>query len=320
MRKVLVTGALGQIGTELTRELRRRYGSDNVIATGRRHPPETAPKDIGRFEALNVTDRKAIDRTFASHGIDTVFHLAAVLSAKGEEDPQQAWVVNIEGLRNVLDASHAHGIKQIFWPSSIAVFGPDTPRERTPQLTVMRPNTMYGITKTTGELLCDYYVQHHGLDVRGVRYPGVISAETLPGGGTTDYAVEMFYAALSGERYRCFVSADTVLPMIYMPDCIKASMDLMSADRTGLRHPNAYNLASMSFSAGALADEIRKHVPSFECTFEPDFRQAIADSWPRSIDDSAARDDWHWRPDFDLATTVTDMLSRLKTRQQAGLL
>ncbi|MGI9334540.1 MAG: NAD-dependent epimerase/dehydratase family protein [Gammaproteobacteria bacterium] len=320
MRKVLVTGALGQIGSELTAELRRICGPRNVIATSRRGPPETEISDGCRFELLDVTHREAVNRAFARHEVDTVFHLAAILSATGEQDPQLAWTVNIEGLRNVLGAAHAHGVKQVFWPSSIAAFGPDTPREHTPQLTVMRPNTMYGITKAAGELLCDYYAQRYGLDVRGVRYPGVISSATMPGGGTTDYAVEMFYAALRHERYRCFVSAGTMLPMIYMPDCIKAAIDLMFADRSSLRHANAYNLAAMSVCAMALVDEIRKHVPGFECTFEPDYRQQIADAWPRSIDDSAARADWHWRPKFDLAATAADMMERLKAKQRAGQL
>lgn len=318
MQKILVTGALGQIGTELVRELRWRFGLDNVVASSRRASP--SENDAGPFERLDVTDSGALHRVVESHEIDAIFHLAAILSAVGERDPQRAWTVNVEGLRNVLAVAHEQGVERVFWPSSIAAFGPETPREHTPQTAVMRPSTMYGITKVTGELLCDYYFHQQRLDVRGLRFPGVISSEALPGGGTTDYAVEMFYEALRAGRYRCFVREDTVLPMIYMPDCIKAAIDLMSADIAALRHHNAFNLAAMSFSAGELAEEITKHVPGFTCDFVPDYRQEIADSWPRSIDDTQARREWGWQPRFDLSTTVADMLERLRARQRAGLL
>jgi len=222
--------------------------------------------------------------------------------------------VNIEGLRNLLEAARRQGVNRMFWPSSIAAFGPDSPRVLTPQDTIMHPATIYGITKIAGELLCDYYFQRFGLDVRGVRYPGVISSEALPGGGTTDYAVEMFYAALREGHYTCFVREDTVLPMIYMPDCIRAALDLMDAELSDLRHHNAFNVAAMSFSAGELAAAIRAHLPHFACRFEPDRRQQIADSWPRSLDDSAARGEWGWQPQFDLATMVADMLKRLRAK------
>ena len=232
-----------------------------------------------------------------------------------ESDPQRAWAINMGGLYNILEAARARNVRQLFWPSSIAAFGPDSPRTRTPQDTLMRPTTIYGVAKVAGELLCNYYVQRYGLDVRGVRYPGVISSEAPPGGGTTDYAVDMFHAALGPGRYTCFVREDTVLPMIYMPDCIKAALDLMQADASTLRHHNAFNVAAMSFSAGDLANEIRRHVPRFVCRFEPDERQAIADSWPMSLEDSAARQEWGWKPSFDLAGMTIDMLERLTARQ-----
>lgn len=311
MAKILVTGAFGQIGTELTRALRTKYGPAKVLATGRRVRTSTVEEP---HAVLDVTDRHAIDRILDEHHVEVVYHLAALLSVVSESDPQRAWSVNVLGLYNMLESAREHGVRQIFWPSSIAAFGPETDREQTPQDTVMRPTTIYGVAKVAGELLCDYYVQRYGLDVRGVRYPGVISSEVAPGGGTTDYAVEMFYAALGSGSYACFVRDDTVLPMIYMPDCIKAALDLMDADPAKLMHHNAFNLASMSFSAGALAGEIRKHVPGFICTFEPDERQAIADSWPMSLDDSAARREWGWQPRFDLPGMTLDMLNRLEAR------
>jgi nucleoside-diphosphate-sugar epimerase len=315
MTRCLVTGAFGQIGTELTTALRQKHGTENVWATGRRLPPETA--SAGPAERLDVTDQSSLEEAFERLEIDVVYHLAARLSAVAEKDPLGAWEINVGGLRKVLEAARTTSVRQLFWPSSIAVFGPDTERLDVAQETVMRPTTIYGIAKVTGELLCDYYVNRYGLDVRGVRYPGVISSGSLPGGGTTDYAVEIFYAALQEERYRCFVREDTVLPMIYMPDCIKAALDLMAAPRANLTHHNAFNLASMSFSAGALAAEIRAHLPAFQCTFEPDERQQIADSWPESLDDQAARQEWGWRPDYDLAAMTRDMLTKLGNRLPA---
>jgi nucleoside-diphosphate-sugar epimerase len=311
MKTILVTGACGQIGADLTGALRTRHGETTVLATSRRRPPAGSPLDTGPFDVLDVTDRDAVDRLVQRSQPDAIYHLAARLSAIGETDPQRAWDVNMGGL---LEAARTHGVRQLFWPSSIAVFGPDTPREHTPQDTVMRPTTIYGVSKVAGELLCDYYVRRYRVDVRGVRYPGVISSEAPPGGGTTDYAVAMFHGAISTGRYACFVREDTVLPMIYMPDCIKAAVDLMAAESRGLRHHNAFNLAAMRFSAGDLAQAIRRHVPHFTCTFEPDERQAIADSWPRSLDDTAARREWGWRPDFDLPRMTADMLGRLRAR------
>ncbi len=272
------------------------------------------------FEDLDVTDRQSIDRVLAQYQIDTVFHLAAVLSAVGEQNPQLAWDVNVNGLHNVLEAARLGGVKKVFWPSSIAVFGPNTPRVNTPQDTIMHPTTMYGVAKVTGELLCDYYVNRYDLDVRGVRYPGVISSDALPGGGTTDYAVAIFYEAIKHGHYTCFVREDTVLPMIYMPDCIQAAVDLMNADGSHLKHRNGFNLAAMSFSAGQLAAEIKKHIPDFECRFEPDRRQAIANSWPQSLDDSAARQQWGWQPKYGLQEMTVDMLDRLAVRKEHGTL
>lgn len=317
-RMILVTGACGQIGGDLTGALRTRCGESRVLATSRRRPPAGSPLDAGRFDVLDVTDRDAVDRLVQRSQPDTIYHLAARLSAIGETDPQRAWAVNMGGLYNVLEAARTHGVRQVFWPSSIAVFGPDTPREHTPQDTVMRPTTIYGVSKVAGELLCDYYVRRYGVDVRGVRYPGVISSEVPPGGGTTDYAVGMFHAAVSTARYVCFVREDTVLPMVYMPDCLKAALDLMAAKSNDLRHHNAFNLAAMRFSAGELAQAIRRHVPHFACTFEPDERQAIADTWPRSLDDTTARREWGWHPDFDLPRMTADMLGRLRARRAGG--
>jgi len=311
--KILVTGATGQIGSELTLLLRERYGSENVVAAGHRRPPSPKLAQSGPFVKLDVTDRGALEEIILEHEIEVIYHLAAVLSATGEKDPQLAWRVNMDGLYNVLEVARDRGIKQVFWPSSIAVFGPRTPRENTPQDTVLSPTTMYGVTKVAGESLCEYYHLRYGLDVRGLRFPGIISSETPPGGGTTDYAVEIFYRAVEGQPYTCFVRPDTVLPMMYMPDCLKATLQLMEADPQCLRY-RIYNVTALSFSAEELAREIGKHVPGFQVGYEPDFRQEIADSWPRTIDDSAAQEDWGWQPDYDLARMVEDMLARLGQR------
>ena len=315
MTRCLITGAFGQIGTELTTALRERYGIDQVWASGRRLPDGAARQ--GPVELLDVTDQEAVEEALQRLDIDIVYHLAARLSAVAEEDPLSAWDINVGGLRSILEASRKQGVQRIFWPSSIAVFGPQTQRTRVPQDTVMRPTTIYGIAKVTGELLCDYYVDRYDLDVRGVRYPGVISSGSPPGGGTTDYAVEIFHAALRDGRYKCFVREDTTLPMIYMPDCIKAALSLMEAPRSALSHHNAFNISAMSFSAGDLADAIRTHLPGFQCAYEPDERQQIADSWPESLDDQPARQEWGWAPDFDLAAMTGDMLRSLGARVQA---
>ena len=321
MRRILITGATGQIGTELTRELRQPRGTENVIASSRHRPSDDAHHAWAPFEELDVTHPEAIVRILEQYEIDTVYHLASLLSAVGEQKPQQAWNINVNGLHNVLEAARTCGVSQVFWPSSIAAFGPNTPRINTPQDTIMHPTTMYGVTKVAGELLSDYYVDRYGLDVRGVRYPGVISSDTLPGGGTTDYAVAIFYEAIKKGSYTCFVREDTVLPMIYMPDCIQAAVGIMNtADPSRLKHHNGFNVAAMSFSAGELAEEIKKHIPNFECRFEPDERQAIADSWPQSLDDSAAREQWDWQPKYGLAEMTVDMLDKLAKRHREGTL
>jgi nucleoside-diphosphate-sugar epimerase len=320
MTKILVTGACGQIGSELTITLRRRYGNANVVAVGHKTQPSTELCDSGPFEFIDVTRRETVEEVVEKHRIDTIYHLAAILSAVGEQKPQLTWEVNMNGLYNILEVAREREMVRVFCPSSIAAFGPETPRDNTPQETILRPKTMYGVTKVAGELLCDYYFKRFGLDVRGVRYPGIISSETLPGGVTTDYAVEIFYEAIKHRRYTCFVREDTVLPMMYMPDCIKGAIDLMQADRSRLKHHADFNLAAMSFSAGELAAEIKKHIPEFTCEYKPDFRQEIADSWPRSIDDSAAREEWGWRPDYDLAATTVDMLEKLGKRHAEGRL
>jgi nucleoside-diphosphate-sugar epimerase len=311
--RILITGACGQIGTELTAALRARYGGENVVATDVA-PMPPALTECGPAARLDVTDRDALFALVRKYRVDTIYHLAAILSATGEEKPRLAWAVNIGGLNNVLEVAVEMGVRRIYHPSSIAAFGPETPKDLTPQETVLRPTTMYGVTKVTGEMLGAYYHRRFGLDVRGIRYPGVISSETPPGGGTTDYAVAIFYQAILKGRYTCFVREDTVLPMIYMPDTIRATLMLMDADATQLKHAAEYNLASLTFSAGELAAEIKKRLPHFEIEYKPDFRQQIADSWPKTIDDSAAREEWGWAPQYDLGAMVDDMLEKLGKR------
>lgn len=318
MKRILVTGAAGQIGSELTLALRERYGAENVVAAGHRTPPSPKLRDSGPFEFLDVTQRESLERVVDRYAIDTIYHMAAILSATGEQKPQLAWQVNMGGLYNVLEVARERDMVRLFCPSSMAVFGPEAPKDRTPQETVLRPTTIYGVTKVAGELLCNYYFHKYGLDVRGLRYPGIISAETFPGGGTTDYAVAIFYDAILHGHYTCFVREDTVLPMMYMPDCIRATILLMEADLSRLRYHADYNVAALSFSAGELAAEIRKHIPTFAVEYKPDFRQAIADSWPRSIDDTPAREDWGWAPQYDLPAMVEDMLMCLREKLKAG--
>jgi len=313
--RILVTGAAGQIGSELVPELRRRYGAENVVAAFHRTPLPPSIRDSGPCVRLDVMERSSIMEAVITHRIEVVYHLAAILSARGEEDPQLTWRVNTEGLYNVLEVAREHGVTRIFWPSSIAVFGPKTPKDAAPQDTVLSPTTMYGVTKVAGEPLCDYYHRRYGMDIRCLRFPGIISAETLPGGGTTDYAVEMFYAAVRGETYRCFVRPDTVLPMLYMPDCLNAILGIMEAESAKLRH-RVYNIGGVSFSAAELAAEIERHIPGFRVEYAPDFRQEIADSWPRSMDDTPAREDWGWSPAYDLPRMVEDMLRRLEEKEK----
>ena len=317
--RIMITGAAGQIGSELAAALRKRHGAENVVVTDIVAPASQATEN-GPFAVVDVTDRAGLGSALRRYRIDTVYHLAAILSATGEKNPQKAWAINIGGLYTVLEAGREIGLKRIFTPSSIAVFGPATPRIRTPQDTNLDPTTMYGVTKVAGEHLCDYYVRKYGLDVRGCRFPGIISHMTPPGGGTTDYAVAIFYEAVRSGRYTCFLREDTSLPMMYMPDCLKSILDLMAADPARLRHHSNFNVTAMSFTAGELAAEIRKHIPGFVCEYVPDFRQAIADSWPTSIDDSAAREEWGWRPDHDIASMTADMLAALNKRKSEGRL
>ena len=320
MRHILVTGSTGQIGSELTIELRKKYGNDNVVAAGHRRKPSESLLSTGPYETIDVTDRKSIEDVVKKYDIDTIYHMAAILSGVGEQKPLLCWDVNINGLYNILEIAREYELTRVFCPSSIAVFGPETPKENTPQETILKPTTMYGVTKVAGELLGNYYVKRFGVDVRGVRYPGIISSETLPGGGTTDYAVEIFYAAIKEKKYTCFVKENTVLPMMYMPDCIKGTIQLMEADFSKLKHHADFNLAAMSFSAKELADEIKKHIPEFVCEYKPDFRQKIADSWPRSMDDSAAREEWGWKPDYNLSRMVKDMIEKLTLKYENGLI
>ena len=319
-KKILVTGSVGQIGSELTMALRKKYGNDNVVATGRKTRPSEILLNSGPFEFIDITDRKSVEKVVKEYNIDTMYNMAAILSAVGEEKPLLCWDVNINGLYNILEIAREFEMAKVFVPSSIAVFGPETSRENTPQETVLKPKTMYGVTKVAGELLGDYYFKRFGLDVRGVRYPGIISSETLPGGGTTDYAVEIFYEAIKNKKYTCFVKKDTVLPMMYMPDCIKGTIDLMEADIKNLRHHCDFNMASMSFSAEELANEIKKHIPDFVCKYKPDFRQTIADTWPKTINDNSARKEWGWKPKYNISTMTKDMLEKLSKRYKEGTL
>ncbi len=319
-KNILVTGATGQIGSELTTELRNQYGGDSVVAVGHTKKPSDNMLKSGPFEFIDLNEKSGLEKAVEKYDVDTIYHLAAVLSVAGEQNPQLAWNVNMSSLYNVLETARKHSLARVFWPSSIAVFSPPAPRVNTPQETILIPGTMYGVTKVAGELLCNYYFQRFGVDVRSIRYPGIISSEVLPGGGTTDYAVAIFYEAIKNKRYTCFVREDTVLPMMYMPDCTKATIDLMETDPIEIKHHDGYNVAGISFSAGELAAEIKKHIPEFRCEYKPDFRQKIADSWPMSIDDSVARREWAWKPSYDLATMTKEMLEKLSKRFAQGRL
>lgn len=320
MKRIMVTGATGQIGSELVMELRKKYGGESVVAVGHSRKPGENLLKSGPFESIDVADKASIEKIMDKYDIDTIYHMAALLSATGEQKPQLAWNVNMNSLYHVLEIAREQGLVRVFWPSSIAVFGPTSPRVGTPQNTILIPETMYGVTKVAGELLCNYYYLKFGVDVRSVRYPGIISSETPPGGGTTDYAVEIFYDAIKKKSYSCFLKEDSTLPMMYMPDCLKATVDLMEADSAKIKCRTSYNLAAISFSAGQLVAEIKKHIPQFRCEYKPDFRQKIADSWPMTIDDSLARKDWGWRPAYDLAGMTKDMLEKLSRRHAEGKL
>jgi nucleoside-diphosphate-sugar epimerase len=310
--KILVTGALGQIGSELTTALKKIYGENNVITSDVRN--ENIAEEFLPYEQLNVLDKARLAEIVKKHQIEVIYHLAAILSAAGEKNPNLCWDVNMTGLHNVLEVARELKVRQIVCPSSIAVFGPETPRDNTPQETVILPKTMYGLTKAAGELLCDYYVAKFGIDVRGIRYPGLISYKTLPGGGTTDYAVEIFYEAIKKKSYKCFLKADTTLPMMYMPDAIRGTIQLAEIDFVKLKNHSNFNFAGISFSCEELATEIKKHIPDFQISYEPDFRQKIADSWPRSIDDSESKKQWGWKVEYDLAKMTEDMIKNLRLR------
>jgi len=311
MKRILVTGATGQLGSELVPVLRARYGPENVIAAGHAKQPAEALRTSGPYDVLDIRDGIALETIVRHYTIDTIFNLAAVLSAAAEANPQLAWDVNMNGLVTVLEVARQHGCA-IFQPSSIGAFGPSTPRTNTPQETIQRPNTLYGVVKVAGELLCDYYHSRFGVDTRGVRYPGLISYQTLPGGGTTDYAVHIFYGALQQRQYTCFLAADTRLDMMYMPDAIRAAIEIMEADPVRLRHRNAYNVTAMSFTPAEICKAVTRHIPDFIMHYTVDpVRQAIADSWPDRMDDSEARSQWGWRPEYTLETMTADMLSKL---------
>jgi nucleoside-diphosphate-sugar epimerase len=310
--RILVVGAVGQIGTDLTPVLRSRYGAENVVAAGHTTMPAPEFREAGPFETVDATDKEALRRLVERYRINAVYHLASILSGEGEMNPDAAWHVNIASLKNVLDLGVEYKMTQVFWPSSIAVFGPTTPRHNTPQQTILEPTTMYGVTKVAGENLCHYYFVKHGLDVRSLRYPGLITYKTFSGGGTSDYSVEMFIDALQRGQYTCFVTAETIMPLMYMDDAVKATMQLMEADATKITVRTSYNLTALSFTAGELAAEVAKHVEGFTCDFVPDFRQAIADSWPDTVDDTVARRDWGWSPDYDLPALTEVMLREMR--------
>ncbi len=315
MRKILVTGALGQIGSELTMKLREVYGNNNVVASDL--VAKEGSEDIvhsGPFEIVDVVNGNQIAEVVKKHNINTIVHLAAILSAVGEQKPQLAWNVNMNGLYNVLEVAREEKCS-VFTPSSIAAFGDSTPKDNTPQDTIQRPNTMYGVTKVAGEVLCDYYFHKFGVDTRGVRFPGLISYKTLPGGGTTDYAVHIYYEALKNKKYTCFIAEGTKMDMMYMPDALNAILQLMEADAAKLKHRNAFNITAMSFAPEEIAAAIKKYIPEFEMEYDVDpVRQAIAESWPNSLDDSAAREEWGWNPKYDLDSMTRDMLDKLKVK------
>lgn len=320
MKNILLTGSLGQLGSEMAMALRKRYGASNVVVTDIRSDLRNEITEGGPFYSLDCRKGVELSGIVRKHRIDTIYHLAALLSAVAEADPGRAWDINMNGLYTVLEVARQEHCA-VFTPSSIGAFGPTAPKDYTPQDTIQRPLSMYGVTKVAGELLCDYYYIKFGVDTRGARYPGLISNVTLPGGGTTDYAVDIFYAAVREGRYTCFLKEDTYLDMMYMPDAIKAAIDLMEADPSRLRHRNAFNVTAMSFCPEDIAAYIRRHIPDFEITYSIDpVRQALANSWPNSLEDYAARVEWGWSPDYDLDTMTTDMLETLEERKRSGLL
>ena len=308
---ILVLGASGQIGTELTQKLRKIYGSNHVIASDIREGSEELMSS-GPFEIIDATDKIKILETVKKYNVTQVYLLAAMLSATAEKMPEKAWNLNMNSLLAVLDLAKENYIQQVYWPSSIAVFGPSTPKINTPQQTIMQPSTVYGISKVSGEFWCNYYHEKYGIDVRSLRYPGIISWKTKPGGGTTDYAVDIYFKALEEKKYECFLSENTRLPMMYMNDAVNATIQLMQAKPKDIKIRTSYNLAAIDFTPKEISEEIKKHIPDFQISYQTDFRQAIADSWPSSIDDSEARQDWKWHHDFDLQSMTEDILKNLK--------
>ncbi len=312
--KILITGSLGQLGSELAPALMKRYGENNVVLTDIKSIEEKPQSKQGLFFQLDCRDSQKLFEIVSKEKITRIYHLAALLSAVAESRPQEAWDININGLYSILEVARVHGCS-VFTPSSIAAFGPNTPKDYTPQDTIQQPTSMYGVTKVAGELLCNYYFHKYGVDTRGVRYPGIISNVTMPGGGTTDYAVEIYYEAIKKKRYTCFLGGDTYLDMIYMPDAIKAAIDLMEANPAKLRHRNAFNVSAMSFSPEDLSAYIRKYIPQFEISYNIDpVRQALANSWPNMLEDYAARVEWGWDPEYDIDAMTSDMLEVLKNR------
>lgn len=313
--KILIIGAGGQIGLELTEELSKIFGHDKVVPSDIKES-QTFRNNV--FEQLDALDKNALFEVVKRHGITQIYHLAALLSATGEQNPAFAWKLNMESLFHVLDLAKENHIQKVYWPSSIAVFGPTTPRDKTPQFTIMEPSTVYGISKQAGERWCEWYHRKHGVDVRSLRYPGLIGWKTPPGGGTTDYAVHIFHEALLKGRYQCFLSEHTALPMMHMEDAIRATIELMQAPLERVRIRSSYNLAGISFTPAQIAEEIKKEIPEFSISYKPDFRQAIADSWPRSIDDSEAKKDWGWQEKYDLPKLVNNMLTNLRPLVQVS--
>lgn len=310
IKEVLVTGAFGQIGSELVPALQKKHGADHIVAMGHANIPDNFSGTIARADARDIG---SIEKIIKEHSINTVYHLVSLLSVKGEKDPALTRDINVNSLIGILDLAERHNL-QLFWPSSIAAFGPTTPRDNTPQHTALEPTTMYGGTKIYGEFLCNYYFNRYGVDVRSVRYPGLISWKTPPGGGTTDFAVAVFYEGLQTGKYEFFVRPDTTLPMMYMDDAVRATMEIMDKESDKIKVRTSYNLAAVSFQAQELEKEVRKHIPDLKTTYKPDHRQEIADSWPQSIDDSDARGDWGWKHEFDLPKMTEEMVTRLKEK------
>lgn len=308
---ILIIGACGQIGSELTQKLRENYGNDNVIASDIREGNEEL-MNSGPFEYLDATDKEGILKVIQKYNVTQVYLMAAMLSATAEKYPQKAWELNMNSLLGVLELAKEKHIKQVFWPSSIASFGPTSPKINTPQQTIMEPSTVYGISKLAGEHWCNYYHNRYGVDVRSIRYPGIISWKTKPGGGTTDFAVDIYFKAIENKSYECFLSKDTRLPMMYMQDAIDATIKIMQTDAANIKTRTAYNLAAISFTPDEMATEIKKHIPTFKITYKTDFRQQIADSWPQVIDDAEARQDWNWKHQFDLELVTIEMLKNLQ--------